>query len=317
LDTERSISVLVPVRNAESTIKQTASDLLSGMEVNDELLLIDDGSTDQSAVLLAQLARDDSRVRIESTSGLGLAGALNLGLRLATNNWIARADADDRYPASRLVHQRRRIRDGTVLVGCDYEAVAGGRVVGQFPSAITHPFVVASLVNPQRVPHPGVLYDRQAVWEAGGYVEAEFPAEDLGLWLRMSWLGEFVAVPQVCLRWTMAARSVTHSNQYLQRAKTHELLETFFPRRLVTSSLEEQLDVELAAIEGARLPGLRRILLLRDLLALREATNDLALVKESLLSVARHPIQSAQAGVEALKDSRIRSSLRRAHEDDS
>lgn len=262
------ISVLMPVRNGQSTVQAALDDILIAMSRDDELLVIDDGSEDSTPGLLVDLAAQDSRVRIITTQGLGLVSALNLGLREARHHWVARADADDRYPPDRLQNQRHALRKGIALVTGDYRIGSIRAPLGEIPCALTPPFVVASLIHPQRVPHPGVIVNRIAVHAAGGYREEEFPAEDLGLWLRLASEGDFVGVPAPVLRWSMSSGSVTHAMQAPQRRKTKQLIATEFPLRSTLSINVEDVERELLAYEGTRLEPVRRLLLYRDLRAL-------------------------------------------------
>jgi len=142
------VSVLMPVRNGESTLRVALADITLGLGERDELLVVDDGSQDQTPLLLAELGRAEPRLRVIRTPGVGLVGALNLGLREATNRLIARADADDRYPVERLDQQRTAAGTGVVLVTGDYRILADQRYLGDLPCALTSPFVAASLINP-------------------------------------------------------------------------------------------------------------------------------------------------------------------------
>ena len=305
--------MLIPVRNGQSTVKAAITDLLAGMDQGDEILVVDDGSEDLTPGILNSIQRVDSRVQVVSTSGLGLVGALNVGLSQATHRWIARADADDRYPLGRLPAQRQAIRPRVVLVTGDYRVVTAGRSIGDIPCALTHPFVVASLINPQRVPHPGVLFDRAAVLEAGGYRAEDFPAEDLALWLRLARAGEFVGLPDIAVDWTMSPGSITHGHQRVQREMTDTLVLEHFPMEVVEAIDPDHVSAEMAAYRGTRLAGVRRLLLVRDLHALSMRGGSRAAYIQSRSGLLRHPLGSAAAAVhmaiERRRRDRVRSSF--------
>ena len=65
------------------------------LDENDELLVVNDGSTDNSSLILADLAKNDARIKIVTTVGVGLVAALNLGIAEAKNPWVARFDVDE------------------------------------------------------------------------------------------------------------------------------------------------------------------------------------------------------------------------------
>jgi glycosyltransferase involved in cell wall biosynthesis len=279
------------------------------MGSDDELLALDDGSTDATPNILAEWASRDPRIRIVTTDGVGLVGALNLGIREATHGWIARADADDRYPRNRLDLQREVLETHVSLVTGDYRLIISKRMSTYLPCALGHPFVALSLINPQRIPHPGVLFNRDAVIAAGGYRKEDFPAEDLGLWLRLAAEGDFVGVSGPVVDWTMAAGSITHSRQVEQRSATQRLLAAWRP------SLLDQVDdvavsQELARYESSSYARERALLLLRDLHSWNQRGERLPGEKQILQSSARHPVSTLRAGWRLAREARQRRQAR-------
>ena len=305
------ISVLLPVRDGQGTIAAATADLLAGMEDHDELVVVDDGSEDETPRILNELVSAEPRVRVLRTRGIGLVGALNLGLSECQNQWVARADADDRYPQDRLRSQRAFAGPGTVLVTGDYRLRMDSGALGELPCALTPPFVAASLIHPQRIPHPGVLFDRDAVVAAGGYREEDFPAEDLALWLRLARQGTFVGAPTRVVEWTMAGSSITHTRQTSQRAKTAELLRANFPAELLAYLTPEDVAAELNAYSGTRLAAMRALLLYRDLRALEGrgvGHTSLRVARDALI---RSPARSAAAVATLARDKQRRDRVRR------
>lgn len=292
---EAPVSVLMPVRNGQRTILAALRDLVTSMSADDELLVIDDGSNDGTAGVLREFSEREPRLRVIPTTGIGLVNALNLGLREVAHRWVARADADDRYPPDRLRAQRHAVEDGVVLVSGDYRITSAGRALGDIPGALTHPFVAASLVHPQRIPHPGVLLDRDAVLSVGGYKADDFPAEDLALWLRLSTAGRFVGVPQITVLWEMSSQSVTHSHQISQRRKAAEILNASLPSDVIRAINVESVQGELNTYRYARLEASRGVLLTRDLFALRARGVDGAAYRTGIAALPRHPLTSAWA----------------------
>lgn len=308
----RAISVLLPVRNGASTLRMAIADLQSAMGPADELLVVDDGSEDSSPQIIAEAMAADPRVRVARTEGVGLVGALNLGMREARHAWVARADADDRYPPDRLNQQRAALGDGVVLVTGDYRILCGGQHAGNLPSALTAPFVSASLVHPQRIPHPGVVLDRDAVLSVGGYREGDFPAEDLALWLRLARVGNLVGVPHPVVAWNMGRGSITHEHQASQRLITTHLRVEIASLARALRITEEDVERELKAYSGTRLEGMRRVLLARDLRSLSElgfAQKAYSTVRRSLIT---NPLSTCMATSRIVADKLRRDSLRRS-----
>jgi len=300
------ISVLMPVRNGALTVGQALSDIAVGLDPGDEILVVNDGSEDDTQKVLANYAAQDSRLRVIETAGVGLVGALNLGLQETTNPWIARADADDRYPADRFVHQRRAINRDVALVTGDYALTLPSGGTTLLPCALGSPFVALSLINPQRLPHPGVLLRREAVLTAGGYRVEEFPTEDVGLWIRLAAVGDFVGVPACVLNWTMSPGSVSHSHQEVQRMSTRRLLGSWRPN-LLDQVDGDAIRIELARYNMSTFSRRRSLLLLRDLHSWRRKGVRIAGYRELVNDTLRHFGPSLSAGWGLRRDARARS----------
>lgn len=89
------ISIIVPVYNAERYINRCIDSILSQTFADFELLLIDDGSTDQSSAICDEYALRDSRVRVFHKENGGVSSARNLGLDHAQGDFVGWVDSDD------------------------------------------------------------------------------------------------------------------------------------------------------------------------------------------------------------------------------
>lgn len=102
------ISVIIPFLNAERFIEKALLSALSQKEVK-EVILINDGSTDESVLIATRLASSDSRIKIchhENKENRGRSASRNLGIKNATQNFIAFLDADDYYLPNRFVNDK-------------------------------------------------------------------------------------------------------------------------------------------------------------------------------------------------------------------
>ena len=89
------ISIIIPVYNAEATIKQCVDSILSQDYQDFELLLIDDGSKDLSADICDDYAKQDERIKVYHKENGGVSSARNMGLEKAKGEWITFIDSDD------------------------------------------------------------------------------------------------------------------------------------------------------------------------------------------------------------------------------
>lgn len=97
-----SVSIIVPVFNAERYLAECIDSVKKLSEVDWELLLVDDGSTDSSASICDDFAVSDNRIRVFHTENRGVSAARNLGLRKAGKSYIAFIDADDWIDAEKF-----------------------------------------------------------------------------------------------------------------------------------------------------------------------------------------------------------------------
>ncbi len=89
----KELTVLMPTYNCAGYIKDSIRCILNQTFTNFELLIIDDGSEDNTEEVISEIK--DSRIHYIKKMHTGLSSSLNFGLKIASNNWIARMDADD------------------------------------------------------------------------------------------------------------------------------------------------------------------------------------------------------------------------------
>src|SRR5436190_861860 len=99
------VTVIMPMRNARPFVTEALQSILVEREIELEVIVIDDGSTDGSGVAVSAI--DDPRVRMVAGPGEGIAAAFNVGLAESMGKIIMRCDADDRYPPQRISLQVR------------------------------------------------------------------------------------------------------------------------------------------------------------------------------------------------------------------
>ncbi len=206
------VSVVLPVRDAAGTVGRAIASIQAQTLHDWELVVVDDGSIDGTADVLAARARSEPRLRVLRRPAEGLVPALNAGLAAARGEFVARLDADDEALPDRLAAQVEFLRAPAQrevgVAGCLVEH-AGDRAA-QSGYAL-HVDWLNTLVTPEAialnrfveapVAHPSVLFRRELVARHGGYRAGDFP-EDYELWLR--WLDagvRFAKVPRVLLRW--------------------------------------------------------------------------------------------------------------------
>ena len=106
-----TISVVIPCYNSQATIGRTLESVLAQTLPPAEILVIDDGSTDDSPAIVESFAQRDSRVQLHRNSrNLGVALSRTRGVTLASGAWIAFLDSDDQWTADKLERQMALLR---------------------------------------------------------------------------------------------------------------------------------------------------------------------------------------------------------------
>lgn len=115
------ISIIVPVYNVEPYLRRCLDSIIEQTYRDLEILVIDDGSTDQSGKICDEYAELDERIRVTHTENRGLSCARNRGLDNATGDWIGFVDSDDWIePDMYEVLLKRAEETGADIVECGY-----------------------------------------------------------------------------------------------------------------------------------------------------------------------------------------------------
>lgn len=198
------ISVVMAVYNGASTLAATMESILAQSETDFELIVVDDGSKDETPAILASFAQRDRRVRVLTQPNAGLTRALIRGCSEATAPTLARHDCGDRSDPERLRKQHALLeRDAeVVLVSCDtsYLGPGGERlyVATGDGERVRHSLLHDDVDHIHGLTHHGTaMFRRETYLAAGGYRPQFRVAQDLDLWVRMAKLGAIAFVPEV------------------------------------------------------------------------------------------------------------------------
>lgn len=96
------ISVIVPMYNVEKYISECLDSILKQSYDNIEIIVVDDGSTDNGGNICKQYAKGDGRIKVIHTDNLGVSAARNKGVEMARGGWISFVDSDDRVEVDYL-----------------------------------------------------------------------------------------------------------------------------------------------------------------------------------------------------------------------
>lgn len=217
------ISVLLPFRNAATTLDAAIASIAAQSFIAWNLLLIDNASDEASTLIAQHWATRDQRISLVHEPRIGIAHALNTGLAHAQHAYIARMDADDCAHPERFAlqvafmneHPEVGVLGTRTAFNTTVEKSSGMAWFVNWQNAILSPhehyvkrFVDAPLA------HPTVLFRRELVDRCGGYDPGPLP-EDHELWLRWMHRGvRFAKLPEELLTWNdqPTRLSRTHAN---------------------------------------------------------------------------------------------------------
>lgn len=216
-----TLSIIIPAYNAETSIGRCVESLLSALSGAFEILVIDDGSSDQTLARINDLRTISPAVKLLHHSGnrnLGVAATRNLGIELARGKYVSFIDADDycastRYGRSVEILDENPDMDGVLVsVGVVFDTDADDparkflpEVLSQDRSVDPEDFAYATLQG-RSMFHISNLVVRRELFQKAGVFNATLPLgeEDTDLWLRMALCGKFIVsdqtAPQVYYR---------------------------------------------------------------------------------------------------------------------
>lgn len=214
----------MPVWNRANSIRMAVESVLRQSFQDFELLVVDDGSTDATAEVLASLS--DPRLKLlANPRNLGASAARNTGLRAARADWVAFQDSDDEWLPQKLAKQMRRLAEANDpgVVGC----YTGMAVLGRTDRSGAGRATVSYLPPPDQLPVEGELETallersfistqmlmarREALLQIGGFDEGLPALEDWDCAIRLAPLGRFVLVDEPLVLQTFSDNSLTHS----------------------------------------------------------------------------------------------------------
>ena len=226
------VTVALPIRHAADTLERAFRCIVDQTHRELEFLLLLNGSDDATATLARTLAAREPRARVIEEPTAHLAAALNLALREARGELVARMDADDACTPDRIARQVAFLADhpNIAAVGCGYDVVtpSGQRVFTVRPP--THAAEARwKLLLGNVFAHGSMLLRRSAILAVGGYAERCEKAQDYELWLRLLRTHDLVALPDVLYTHTVRdAADASRSTSEQSDVAAHAMLDAWY-----------------------------------------------------------------------------------------
>lgn len=185
------VSVVMSVYNGELFLATAIDSILNQTFTDFEFIIIDDGSTDQTATILEEYKQQDKRILlIQNKTNIGLTKSLNKGLYLAKGKYIARQDVDDYSAPERLAIQIDYLEKNThiKLLGSAYNVVEDGIYKITHRQPLTDSAIRFQMLFHNAFCHSSVMFEKELITTENislSYDENLHYTQDYDLWCRL------------------------------------------------------------------------------------------------------------------------------------
>lgn len=217
------ITVVIPAYNAASFLPSAIKSILNQTYRDFELIIVDDGSTDNTKEIVKQYIELDKRVRLVENDHGGICQALNAGIKEAKYSWIARMDADDIALPERFEKQiNAALANPNVVAWGTYahHLSSTGQVLSLIKQGALSEQEFYKLRQEGHIPlviHPTALLNKNVLLEVGGYDPKYQLVEDLELFDRMANYGAILAIPEPLLLYRIHSKSESMQKFFRQK----------------------------------------------------------------------------------------------------
>jgi glycosyltransferase involved in cell wall biosynthesis len=218
------VSVVMAAYNAQEYLNIAIDSILLQTYKNIELIVIDDGSADQTAAIVKNYS--GRRVRYYFQKNQGLPAALNSGISKAGGKYIARMDADDISEPSRIEKQvglMEKNKD-VALVGTNFYLVDENGSYLDTSRHLDRPEDLRlEIFTRNPLGHGTVMVRKSVLGAVGGYDRKE-PIEDYELWWRIIQNAGAANIPEELYSWRVVSSGMSHGSSEKRQKPIHELM---------------------------------------------------------------------------------------------
>ena len=215
------VSVIMSVYNGADYIDAAIKSILSQTFKNFEFIIVNDGSTDDSLARIKSY--NDKRITLIDQDNMGLVLSLNRAIDISKAKIIARQDADDLSEKDRLEKEFKILNESpeVVLLGSSITTIdESSKIMNVHKVLLNDAELKQELLFRSPFAHGSVMFRKTTFISSGGYIESDWPAEDYGLWLRMSKYGKFINIDSPLYKYRENTSGISAKNQNSQiRAK--------------------------------------------------------------------------------------------------
>ncbi len=228
------VSILLPTYNGAKWIRSSIESVQAQSYSDWELLVIDDGSVDNTKEIVGNLAIQDSRIRyIKNEKNMGIQKTLNRGLKEAKGEYIARIDDDDKWIDKEKIQKQLAFLEENsnyVLVGTGTIVVdEEGHELFRYLGPETDKEIRNRILSKNCFTHSSVMFKKTPAIQCGGYSESQdvIHLEDYDLWLKLGLVGKFYNIQDFCVEFLLNQNGMSIKNKKAQFSKNIKLVKSF------------------------------------------------------------------------------------------
>lgn len=199
---KNEVSVVMPVYNAEKYIAQAIKSIVNQTHYKNELIVVDDKSTDKSLTIAEYFAQQNSNIKIiRNQSRLGNYKSRNIGCKVAYGDFIAVQDADDVSHPERLERQVKHLNEnhGIDAIGTNANVIGESgnkRYDNTWKNLYYDPeHIRAYVLLGTPFPHTSLMIRRSSFFSVGGYSITQEVSQDYDLWCKLARKGKISGLP--------------------------------------------------------------------------------------------------------------------------
>jgi len=222
------LSVIMTVYNAADYLRQSIGSILEQSYEDFELIIVDDGSLDESAEIIEGFR--DARIRFVRSRHKGRVDSLNSACQIATGDFLAIADADDISHPDRLAKQLQyfeRFPECDVVGSWVQVIDANGNDILLRKYPVKHHVIFDTMPYACSVAFPASMFRRAMLTEHGLFNPAYIVAHDLDFWLRILPESRFHNLPDPLLNYRISRESLARKHAETARRETLSLAHSF------------------------------------------------------------------------------------------
>ncbi len=220
------VTVVIPVYNRQDYIESSIKSILNQTYTDFELLVINDKSSDNTAIIVQDLIKQDSRIKLlDNVNQKGIVGGLNTGIANARGEYIVRMDDDDFSLPTRIEKQVKFMDENPKIGVCGTWVKLFGSVNNiVWKLATSSDLIKVTMLFYGALAHPAVIIRKKILTDNNQFYDYSFQwTEDYDLWTRLSKFTDFANIPEILLKYRTHSKNVTTTHSDIQLTNSRKI----------------------------------------------------------------------------------------------